>query len=194
MPQHLEDDELDRYSLGAIPEAELPDFEEHLLLCAECRSRLAAADEFAGLFRAAASQPEAAPRRRQSTFRRPAIAWPVAAVLAAGLCLVVVSLRDSSQTPSTVYLNALRGPESSVHVTAGKPLEVVFDVEPSDASAAYEARVADSDGREFLRVPPHTRDRHLAVHVQGLGPGMYWVRLYRKGNGELLAEYGVESK
>ena len=36
---HLQDDALEQYILGILPEAKIPAFEEHLLGCPECAKR-----------------------------------------------------------------------------------------------------------------------------------------------------------
>ena len=37
---HISEDDLERYAMRILPEAELKRVEEHLLICAECRQRL----------------------------------------------------------------------------------------------------------------------------------------------------------
>lgn len=43
---HIDDDALEAYSLGRLGDAESAPVEEHLLVCAECRERLAGWDEY----------------------------------------------------------------------------------------------------------------------------------------------------
>lgn len=191
--RHIEDDQLDQYALGVLAGTDVADLEEHLLLCAECQSRLAAVDDFVKLFRSAAAQSDVRPRRKDSILRRPVVLWPAVAAMAAGLSLLVVNQRDFSGSTPTVYLQALRGPESAAQVAAGKPVEVVFDFEASGNADGYQAQVVDSLGHEIVQLAPYTRDGKLAVRVKGLRSGSYWVRLYRKGAGELLSEYALQS-
>ena len=41
---HIDEEELERYSMGAMPEAAIAPFEEHLLICEPCQLRLAQRD------------------------------------------------------------------------------------------------------------------------------------------------------
>lgn len=50
---HISEDDLERYALGCLPEAQEAPLEEHLLVCEECRDRLARWDEYVGAMRAA---------------------------------------------------------------------------------------------------------------------------------------------
>ena len=43
---HISDDDLERYALQSLPEAELAALEEHLLICSECRGRLEAIEPY----------------------------------------------------------------------------------------------------------------------------------------------------
>jgi len=50
---HLDDEEFERYSMGAMPEAAIAPFEEHLLVCEPCQLRLAQTDAYVGAMRQA---------------------------------------------------------------------------------------------------------------------------------------------
>ena len=52
---HISDDDLERYALEPLPEAELAPLEEHLLICSECRNRLEATEQYVMAMRAAAA-------------------------------------------------------------------------------------------------------------------------------------------
>lgn len=43
---HINDDALEAYSLGRLVDADTALIEEHLLVCAQCRDRLAGWDEY----------------------------------------------------------------------------------------------------------------------------------------------------
>ena len=53
MSSHIDDEALERYSLGMLAEADA--VEEHLLVCTGCQDRLAAADEYIQAMRQALS-------------------------------------------------------------------------------------------------------------------------------------------
>lgn len=50
---HIDDDALEAYSLGRLADADAAPVEEHLLVCAECRDRLAEWDEYVRAMRSA---------------------------------------------------------------------------------------------------------------------------------------------
>ena len=52
---HISDNDLERYALGSLPEAELAPLEEHLLICSECRDRLEATEQYVMAMLAAAA-------------------------------------------------------------------------------------------------------------------------------------------
>jgi Putative zinc-finger len=53
--QHVQDEQLERYSLGRMTAPEVDHFEEHLLVCEPCRLRLSAMDEYIAVMKAASS-------------------------------------------------------------------------------------------------------------------------------------------
>lgn len=53
---HITDDLLELLALGRLPESAAEPAEEHLLICAECRERLAGWDQYVAAMRAAASE------------------------------------------------------------------------------------------------------------------------------------------
>jgi Putative zinc-finger len=193
-PLHIEEDDLEQYSLGTLAEEQLAALEEHLLICPACQSRLKASDEFVNLFRAAAVQPDARPRRLwQRIARRPLVAWPAAVAVAASVLLIVVHRNEPVAVPTTVFLQSLRGPDSATQVRAGKPAFLVFDLSPAARREAHEARVVDPLGAEILKASVSTQEDRAAVFVDKLRKGSYWIRLYRR-DGELIAEYGLEAR
>jgi anti-sigma factor RsiW len=51
---HIAEDTLERYVMARLSEAELVPVEEHLLICQDCRERVAWLDDFVGAVRSAA--------------------------------------------------------------------------------------------------------------------------------------------
>lgn len=54
--RHLDSEAAERYSLGEIPEEELALWEEHLLICAACRSKVEAEGAYLAAMRAAGAR------------------------------------------------------------------------------------------------------------------------------------------
>jgi anti-sigma factor RsiW len=64
--QHAAEDDLESYAMRTLPAPKVESLEEHLLVCAGCRYRLTAADEYVAAMRAAAAKirkDEAPPHR-----------------------------------------------------------------------------------------------------------------------------------
>jgi len=190
---HIDDDVLEQYALGSLGPELLAAIEEHLLTCRDCQTRLIAVDEFIGLFRAAAVQPDARPRplwQRLFNFR-----WTAAFAVAAAVCfLIFLEFRKPPMTPATVFMQSLRGPEAVAAITAGKPVRLVFDLTPTGAARDYEVRVVNPLGTQVLAIPVEFNNGHLSVLIEKLGVGSYWVRIYNRANSEPIAEYGLRTE
>jgi hypothetical protein len=190
---HIDDDVLDRYASGSVRPELLAAIEEHLLTCPDCQTRLIAVDEFIGLFRAAATQPDARPQpfwRRLFNAR-----WIGAvAVVAAVLSLIFVEFPRPRLMPATVFMQSLRGPEAVATITAGNPVRLVFDFTPAGDARDYEVRVVNLLGTQVLAIPLESNNGQLSVLIRKLGVGSYWARIYRRANSELIAEYGLRAE
>ncbi len=195
MPRpHTDDDQLDRFAMGALPADTAAVIEEHLLECLACRERLRQADEFTSLFRESATLPEARPRRLWTGSWGWRVAGGAAAAAAMVAVLFVGTRRDGpSAAPAIVTLEALRGPEAPAEIQAGRTAILLFDI-AAPARGSYEARIFDRNGEELLKPQTDVRDGRLSVTVESLAKGSYWVRVYRTGNSDLVTEYGLRAR
>ena len=191
MPQpHINDDDLDLYALGCLSAEALPGVEEHFLICEACQSRLRLSDEFTALFRRAAAQPDARPTSHWERFWRRPVARAAAAAAMAAVLLVVTRREGSQLAPAIVSMESLRGPEAPARVDAGRPAILVFDIEIS-TPRSYEARLVDRQGNELQKPRTAAQDGRLAVPLEGLPKGSYWIRVYRAEERDPIAEYGL---
>jgi hypothetical protein len=164
-----------------------------LLTCPDCQTRLIAMDEFMGLFRAAATQPDARPQPFwQRLFNARWIG--AAAVVAAVLSLLFVEFPKPPMMPAMVFMQSLRGPEAVAAITAGKPVRLVFDLTPTGDVRDYEVQIVDLLGTQVLAIPVEFNNGQLSVLIQKLGAGSYWARVYHRANSELIAEYGLRAE
>jgi hypothetical protein len=191
---HIEDDLLDQYAIGTLAQERLAGVEEHLLICEACQSRLLASDEFAMLFRVTAVQPDARLQRGWRMFwNHRAASWTVAAAVFAALLLVGGPFRKPA-APATVFMQSLRGPDAPAQVTAGRAALLVFDLVPTTGVKDYQARIVNPVGTQILAAAVSSKDGHLAVLVDRLPPGSYWVRVFRTDSPDPIAEYGLRAK
>jgi hypothetical protein len=193
---HTNEELLDQYALGILPEEHLAGVEEHLLICEACQSRLDVSDEFTMLFRAAAVQPDARSQRSWRLFwNHPVASWTGAAVaILAILFLVVGPFRKPPAPPAMVFMQSLRGPDAPAQVTAGRPALLVFDIVPTAGVNDYEARIVNPVGIEILAAKVFFKDGRLAVLVSRVPPGSYWVRVSKTDTREPIAEYGLRAR
>jgi len=70
--QHILEDRLEQYAMGALPEPEAGPLEEHLLICATCQDRLQATDDYVVAMNAAAKAPLKA--KKKTAVKRTAVA------------------------------------------------------------------------------------------------------------------------
>ncbi len=68
---HMDAEEIERYSLGDLPEREAAPFDEHLLICGLCRTKVEASDAYLAAMRGAASLVRQA--ERQTAGRQPGV-------------------------------------------------------------------------------------------------------------------------
>lgn len=179
--RHLDAEEIERYSMGVIPDEECTRFEEHLLLCEICRDRVSESDRVVAALHGAATrlrgEVSAQPRSR---------AWigllAAAAVIAA---VLVFGWSGGGAKPAVpVVLVAMRGGDLLAHAPAGVPLKLNPDVTGLPAAPFYVLEIVDAVGRRVWRGPfpgpPASPQRK----------GTYFVRI-SIGSGEPLREYGV---
>jgi hypothetical protein len=55
----------------------------------------------------------------------------------------------------------------------------------------YKIEVVDAVGNQVLEKTAIFKDGRLSVVIQKMRQGSYWVRIYRKAQNDLLAEYGL---
>jgi len=184
---HVDTEELERYSLGRLPEEKAPSLEEHLLLCEACRLRLEKID---GYTKAMA--------RAAESLRRPKAwgVWRQVSILAAAACILLVlsfALRGPGQPQPAlaVSLIATRANGSGAAVPAGRSLELHPDLTGLPASPAYRVEMVEGNGSPVWSgrlIPPEN-----AVQASPQRRGLYFVRVY-SDEGQLLREYGLELK
>ncbi len=191
---HIEEDLLERYAIGTLSSELLPEIEEHLLLCSTCQNRLIEADQLVRAFRAAVVQLDA--RRVPFWKRIPAIRtvrWAGAVAAVAALLVVVIPNvpHNTNVLPATVMLESLRGPEAGASIAAGRPSRLVFDLNTPSTPDHYKVQILDLVGTEVLSPNVEMTNGQISVMAKNLSRGSYWVRLYRRDNNEMAAEYGL---
>jgi len=189
--EHPADETIECYSMGRLLEPELEEFEEHVLVCQNCQTRVEAEDAFTEGMRAAGRVLSQSPARA----RRPLVfgwRWAYGAVAVALLVLMVIgwpSLRPVAP-PAIVMLEAARGAQAPT-LKAGQPLILVMDLTGLPEPAGYELEVVGGSGNLILKAPGIRQNNQLRCTLpHGLPRGVYYARLYARG-GDLLREFAL---
>jgi len=171
----------------------LEELEEHLLVCQECRQRLALEDDFLQGMRDAGKvleREQGGPRYWRSIRRSP---W--GPILAAVVVLVFATImwapwRRAPVRPAVVFLEAMRGTQNAP-AAAGQPLILALDITGVPQLPEYGVKIVDEGGSLVFESKAAAQDNQArATLMRGLPAGRYFVRLHAP-TGELLREYAL---
>jgi len=193
---HPSEEVLEEYALGRLRGPELEQFEEHLLVCAQCQDGLAETDEFIADMKQAAGNAPQPERKRFGRFNLlPKPVWAGALAAAALAVVVWMPRHPPAAYDAEVTLQAMRGVEAAAPaIPAGKPFLLKADMTGLPPASEFRLEVADSGGGVVWRATVSPKDALISTVVaRKLGAGRYWVRLYHPA-GALLREYGLETR
>lgn len=183
--RHPRAEDIEKYSLGELPDESMDSFEEHLLLCASCRDQVQEHDEFVRSMQLAGNQ-----IRSSATAGQPegwARHWGLVLAAASLIATAVIFawMRGSARTEFAVNLSAMRGISAAATAPANTPLALHPDLTGLPAAASYRMEVVDASGRAVWR------GSSGGGTLPARRTGMYFVRIYSPRS-ELLREYGLE--
>ena len=203
--EHPTSDVFEEYAFQRLSEADTEAVEEHVLVCPECQTSLAATDEYILLMKQSTARMEAFagptiahPRSRIQRIQTFGIA--IAAILLLCVSVAVVGAhfgwpasRIASAMPAeSVPLMALRGGDDPLlnRAGAGRPIDLHIDVTGLASADRYRVEVVNRLGERTWNAEIANSTGPLAVHVaKGFKRGQYWVRLY--SSGRLQREFGL---
>jgi anti-sigma factor RsiW len=190
---HVSDERLEQYLLGRLPETEVNEVEDHLLVCPSCQDLLEETQEYMAAMKLATAQALSQPQRDSlwSKWLRFASAIPKPALAAAACALFAfILLVPRNQRTATVELESLRGPEAAAQAPANVRLTLRLSLVGMEAATGpFEVRVADAGGSIVARTSVAVDGSRAVAQVEALPPGVYWVRLHDKG--EIVREFGL---
>jgi anti-sigma-K factor RskA len=194
---HLEETELEQYSMGTLSEDSLEAFEEHLLACCSCQDRLLEFEVYVNAMRSASPKlREARQPFWDGLFRLPRPVWLAAsamAVVALAVALVWIVSPSTHQQIASVALQSGRGIEglATAKAPAGKLLSLTVDLTELPAFPSYRMAIVGARGTPVWEGVAHSAGRSLTqVTNRSLATGQYYVRLYAPG-GALLREFSL---
>jgi len=198
--RHIEDDDLERYSMRTLGETQTPALEEHLLFCHSCQDRLYEMDQFLESIRAVAP---GVSREKETLWLRlrglVTVSWPTnypawaaASAVLALVCLVGLTWQfrqGATGKPIAVVLVAERS--GAVTAPARSALLLELDTKGLPNLASYRVQVVDQFGTRVAESGLTPKDGRISFPVgAGLTAGDYLVRL-SSPQGEQLREFAV---
>lgn len=191
---HPNDDQLETYARGRLPEAELAGLEEHLLVCAACQKALETHDIYLRAMRAALRHPPEEVPAASGTAGwfsgRRGFAW-AGALAAIVLVFLAIPWESAPPVPVAVTLSSFRGAEAvkMARAPAGSPLELGID--SVEATPECRIEIVNAVGEPAWNGGLVATTKGLEARVEkGLSAGQYWVRLYGPDS-RLLQEFGL---
>lgn len=174
---HPNEDEIEEFVFGRLKGAELEEFEEHLLVCEQCRRRLTETENFVASTRAAtrkilgAPAPSPKPRR----FSPPAFAF--AGALAVALVTLSFFFLPKLREAQPVDLVAERG-STQIDARAGTPLKLRLKLSDLDESAVRSLEIVNAQGARMYTAPVSATGGYILHDAPALPQGQAWIRLY----------------
>ncbi len=191
--RHIEDDNLEKYSMRSLPKNMAEQVELHLLTCGICRDRLVEAEDYIASMKDAArglAKPEPAKKPRPWSFPRLIPAFAALALLTIAAVLIPVA-RHNPAAPFAVSLQTMRGPSDLPLAPTRRPLLLELDLTGLTPSPSYGIEVVDRSGDRVWQSAFNSRGSTAAVAVPPQNHGIYFVRVALP-SGETLREYGLE--
>jgi hypothetical protein len=203
--RHFADELLETYSMGHLPEEQVPPLEEHVLMCSGCQDRLTSIDQYIQVARAAALELEHKKAAPKSSFVQLLLGhfWPIPKpVWALGLVTASVAVLLTVVTPSQLppgrptelTLTASRGRESlQTHASSQGTLVLKIDASTIPAAPAYRLEIVNANGGEIWKTDVTSpSDHQISAQVPKLSRGNYWIRVYSMTDlASPLQEYGL---
>jgi hypothetical protein len=194
---HLEEAELEQYSMGRLPVDRLPPFEEHFLACESCQDQLLETEAYVNAVRSVSPTLRKVGRSNWEQF----FVWPRPAWLAGAAIAVTALLITRVWSPGPIHapeiaivlLQASRGIEglSLAKAAAGQPVALTIDLREIPGASQYRFEIVDSRGRaELDSVVIPENGKIVQTLTKGLSAGRHYVRLYGP-DGDLLREFSL---
>ncbi len=181
---HQTEEQLEHYALGHLPDPQVAEVEEHLLLCAWCQDRLDKLEPNARLIRATVSvEPASEKRKPWFVGFRPRL-LSAAAGIAVALVVAILFLHPKQPAAplASLQLSAVRGDIPAIGIAR----ETDLSLTDAPSHANLRAEVVDEAGKPVWSGPSPGGSLKI---VKQLDPGNFFVRLYDRA-GTLLHEYG----
>jgi hypothetical protein len=188
---HLDDDILERYSMGRLSETESETVEDHIAICSRCLDRLDQTTAFVQGMQSALKGGEfqAEPKPERNWFQRwmTTPVWAGAALAAAGL-FFVVNQQGTLSTPAVVTVDGMRGTSTVVHGTGPFDFELFMPAEGNK----YHVELLDANGaKQWESEVPGVNGKLHAVIKHRIATGQYFLHVQEPVSGS-QHDYAVQ--
>jgi hypothetical protein len=190
---HLKSDDLENYSMSALPNESVERIERHLLICETCCQRLIEAEEYVTVMKGATrglQQQERAAKRWWWSFPRLVPAFAAFAFLAIA-AVTFPLVHRGVEAPFTVNLQTMRGPANQATAPSRRPLVLTLDLTGLAASPSYRIEMVDQSGNRVWQGEFDSLGTTGSVAIPPQKRGSYFVRVALP-SGETLREYGLQ--
>ena len=191
---HMDQNDMEKYSMGAATEEESALFEEHFLVCEICRKGIEEQDKFISAMQEAGRRyrfPELLPVRRRFLVRFLPIFAATGLIAVATMITLWVGSRASVTPAFAVNLLSTRGAGIEAKAPPGRNLSLFLDLNGIAPEPSHPVEMVDGQGAVAWKGVAQTQQSKAAVLIPGMAGGTYFVRLY-SGSGQLLREYGIQ--
>jgi hypothetical protein len=191
---HLEEVQLEQYSMNTLPEEQQDTFEEHLLACAACQDRLLEMDAYVNAVRSVSPRLRAEARKPRKLLKSLASGNRAGGLILAVVALVMVVMypwnrRSTPDGPLAVVLQSGRGAEFPMtKAPAGRALRLVLDLTELPRHDSYRVDVVNSSGRLEWGQSIQPSGPKIEAAVRALDTGTYFARVWSPQQ-QLLREY-----
>ncbi|HEY2018483.1 MAG TPA: T9SS type A sorting domain-containing protein [Bryobacteraceae bacterium] len=195
---HLDEEQFEKYSMGAVSEQESAQFEEHLLICESCRRKVTETDNYIAAMHGASRRMRESEKQEA---RAPIFPRLIPLFSAAVLIVVVVLVglrmgnRASLAPPLAVNLVSTRGAGIDAKAPPHRPLMLNLELTGLPLQPSYRVEMVDSLGKVVWNGMAPSNHSVATASVPGNPVGVYFVRIYGSqgaASGELLREYGID--
>jgi len=197
---HMEESEIEKYSMGDGSEAGSSRFEEHLLICESCQNRVAENERYVSAMQCASAQirrEDLRTERRRwfAPFLIPTLAAAASVVfLAVGLRWVNGPAKWRNlvtvEPAFAINLVATRG-VIEAKAPAGRALSVQLDLAGLPPESPFRLEMVDALGKGVWQGAVGLQGSKAVASVPQMVSGLYFLRAYGP-SGKLLREYGLE--
>lgn len=193
--RHIDEEEIERYSMGAMPEADSSRLEEHLLTCESCQTLLTETDRYVSTMQFASAKKRRETQKSKSFWAGFSTLAPTFATGAVLLVLAVAGLRMANRTTASpafpLNLVATRGNGIEARAPAGRALTLQLELAGLRSEPFFRLEVVDRLGKRVWQGDAVPTNATAAASVPQMARGIYYVRAYSP-SGELLREFGLE--